>query len=143
MDVGRLKPRPVPDDLAQLFWDGIADHQLVIQRCRVCRNYVHPPYPECTNCRSGDLTFEPVSGRGTIFERTIVESPIVVGFEDDVPYACLFVELDEQPGLLVAGNLVDAAPHEARIGRPVEVVFRQQSDGFTLPGFKLVDESSE
>jgi uncharacterized OB-fold protein len=113
-----------------------------MQRCRACKNYVHPPYPECTNCRSGDLTFEPVSGRGVIFERAVVESPVVVGFEDDVPYACLFVELDEQAGLLVAGNLVDAAPYEARIGRPVEVVFREESDGFTLPAFKLLGEGS-
>jgi hypothetical protein len=51
-----------------------------------------------------------VSGCGTIFERAIVESPVVVGFENDVPYACLLVELEEQPDLLIAGNLVDAAP---------------------------------
>jgi len=42
---------------------------------------------------------------------------------------------------LVAGNLVDAPPYEARIGRPVEVVFREESDGFTLPMFKLVGEA--
>jgi uncharacterized OB-fold protein len=141
-DTRALKPRPVPDDLTQPFWDGVAAHKLVIQRCRDCQTYVHPPYPECTGCRSSDLTFEPVSGRGVIFERVIVASPVVVGFEDDVPYACLFVELAEQPGLLVAGNLVDAAPDEAEIGRPVEVVFRQDTDGFTLPLFKLVGASS-
>jgi uncharacterized protein len=140
-DTRALRPRPVPDDLTQPFWDGVADHKLVMQRCRDCRTYVHPPYPECTNCRSSDLTFEPVSGRGVIFERAIVTSPVVVGFEDSVPYACLFVELAEQPGLLVAGNLVDAAPDEAEIGRPVEVVFRQDIDGFTLPVFKLVGKS--
>ena len=40
----------------------------------------------------------------------IVESPVVIGFEDDVPYAFLLVELAEQEELLVAGNLVDAEP---------------------------------
>ncbi|MGO8863570.1 MAG: Zn-ribbon domain-containing OB-fold protein [Acidimicrobiales bacterium] len=137
-----LKPRPVPDGLAQPFWNGVSEHRLVIQRCRACKSYVHPPYPECTSCRSGDLTFEPVSGRGIIFERVIVESPVVVGFEDDVPYVCLFVELDEQAELLVAGNLVDAAPYEAQIGCAVEVVFREESDGFILPTFKLVGNVS-
>jgi uncharacterized OB-fold protein len=77
-----------------------------------------------------------------IFERSIVVSPVVVGFGDDVPYACLFVELDEQAGLLVAGNLVDAEPDEARVGRRVEVVFRAEADGFVLPMFKLVDRNS-
>lgn len=136
-----LRPRPVPDELSQPFWDGVSTHKLVIQRCRSCMNYVHPPYPECTRCRSSDLTFEPVSGRGTIYERVIVESPVVTGFEDDVPYAFLLVELAEQEELLVAGNLVDAGPYEGRIGRPVEVVFRQDYDGFTLPLFRLVEES--
>jgi uncharacterized OB-fold protein len=135
-----LKPRPVPDQLSQPFWDGVIAHNLVIQRCQNCKNYVHPPYPECTRCRSGDLTFEPVSGRGTIYERVIVESPVVIGFEDDVPYAFLLVELAEQEELLVAGNLVDAAPYEGRIGRPVEIVFRKEEDGFTLPSFRLVGE---
>jgi uncharacterized OB-fold protein len=138
-----LRPRPVPDDLTQPFWDGVARHELVLQRCRTCGFYVHPPYPECTQCRESDLAFEAVSGRGTIFERSIVESPVVVGFEDAVPYACLFVELDEQPGLLVAGNLVDAAPEEAQIGRRVDVVFRDEPDGFTLPMFTLIDERPE
>lgn len=141
-DARGLRPRPVPDDLTEPFWEGVAAHQLVMQRCRDCHTYVHPPYPECTSCRSSDLTFEPVSGRGVIFERVIVASPVVIGFEDDVPYACLFVELAEQPGLLIAGNLVDAGPEQAEIGRPVEVVFRQDKDGFTLPQFKLVGTSS-
>ena len=77
-----------------------------------------------------------------IFERAVVESPVVVGFEDDVPYACLFVELIEQAGLLVAGNLVDAAPYQANIGRPGRSGVREESDGFILTGFKLVGEAS-
>jgi len=101
---------------------------------------MHPPYPECTRCRASDLTVEAVSGQGVIFERAIVESPVVVGFTGDVPYACLLVELDEQPGLLIAGNLVDFPPDEAVVGRRVEVVFRDESDGFTLPMFRLVQE---
>jgi uncharacterized protein len=133
----------VPDELSRPFWAGVADHKLVIERCQVCGNYVHPPYPECTRCRAGDLAFEPVSGQGNIYERVIVESPVVVGFEDDVPYAFLLVELDEQEGLLVAGNLVDAEPYEARIGRPVEVIFRPDHDGFTLPLFKLVEDPEQ
>jgi uncharacterized OB-fold protein len=131
------RPRPIPNDLTRPFWDGVAAHKLVIQRCRACKRYTHPPYPECASCRSSDFTFEAVSGRGSIFERVIVEAPVVVGFENDVPYACLLIELVEQPELLIAGNLVGATPYQARIGRPVRVVFRQESDGFTLPAFEL------
>ena len=141
-DTRALRPRPVPDDLSRPFWDGVADHKLVIQRCRDCQTYVHPPYPECTSCRSSDLNFEPVSGRGVIFERVIVASPVVVGFEDDVPYACLVIELEEQPELLVAGNLDGAkSPYDATIGHPVEVTFKEDVDGFTLPYFRLTGGS--
>jgi uncharacterized OB-fold protein len=138
-----LRPRPALDELSQPFWDGVARHELVLQRCAACRNFQHPPYPECMACRSRDLTFDAVSGRGTIFTRSIVESPVVIGFQDAVPYACLFVELVEQPGLLVAGNLVDAGPYEARVGCPVELVFREEPDRFTLPMFKLVERGAK
>ena len=134
-----LKPRPAPDALERPFWEGIAERQLRIQHCRACRTWVHPPYPECTGCRASDFDFESVSGRGRIFQRVIVESPVVVGFEGEVPYACLVVELEEQSELLVAGRLVEAGPHEAVIGRRVELVFREESDGFTLPVFRLAD----
>lgn len=139
-DIGRLRPRPVPDEYSRAFWDGAANGILVLQRCRSCGHFIHPPFPECTDCRSGDLGFEAVRGTGTIFERVIVESPVVVGFEDAVPYACLLVELDEQPRLLMAGNLVDAAPEEALVGRRVRTVFRAEADGFVLPQFALTGE---
>ena len=104
-----MRPRPDITPLTQPFWDGAAQGRLVLQRCRACGHYDHPPFPECTQCRSADSAFEPVSGAGTIFQRCIVASPVVAGFEERIPYACLAVELDEQRGLLVVGNLVDNA----------------------------------
>ena len=48
-----------------------------------------------------------------------------------LPYVNLWVELDEQPFLLVIANLLEAAPEEAAIGRAVEVVFQSISDQVT------------
>jgi uncharacterized OB-fold protein len=64
-------------------------------------------------------------------------SPVVPGFEGAVPYACVVVELDEQPELLVAGNLVGADPTEAVIGRRVEVAFETFADDVALAMFRL------
>lgn len=136
-----MRPRPDITPLTQPFWDGAAQGRLVLQRCRACGHYDHPPFPECTRCRSAETAFEPVSGRGTIFERCIVASPVVAGFEERLPYACLAVELDEQRGLLVVGNLVEAPPAEAVIGRRVEVVFEDSGEGFVLPMFRLQEEA--
>ena len=143
-DVVSLRPRPLVDERSAPFWDGVARGELVIERCRACGHYVHPPFPECTRCRASHFEFVTVCGRGRIFERTIVTSPVVVGFEDRVPYVCLFVELEEQSELLVAGNLVDSPAREAVVGRAVEVVFREDElDGFVLPMFRLaVEEAS-
>lgn len=137
-----VRPRPEITPLTQPFWDGARQGRLVLQRCRACGHYDHPPFPECTRCRSADTGFEAVSGRGTIYQRCIVASPVVAGFEDRIPYTCLAVELDEQPGLIVVGNLVDAAPTEAKIGRRVEVVFEDAGEGFVIPVFRLQPEEN-
>jgi uncharacterized protein len=134
------RPRPAPDALSKPFWDGVAEGMLVIQRCNACEHYIHPPFPECTACRSSDLGYSRVSGRGAIHQRAIVEAQVVSGFEADVPYACLIVELEEEPGLLVAGNLVGADPYAAVIGRPVTVTFVARPDGVVLPAFELTAE---
>jgi uncharacterized protein len=132
-----LRPRPVIDPLSQAYWDGVARSELVIEKCRACGHHIHPPFPECTSCRSNDIDFVAVSGRGRIHQRAIVETPVVPGFEHEVPYVCLTVELDEEPGLIVLGNLIGAPPYEAVIGRSVEVVFITEADGFVRPVFQL------
>ena len=88
------------------------------------------------------MTFVSVSGRGIIHARSIVEAPVVIGFEEDVPYVCLVVELAEQKGLLLASNLIVADPYEARIGRPVELAFHTDPDGFIRPIFVLTEEAA-
>ena len=54
-----------------------------------------------------------------------------------MPYASIIVELDEAPGALLAGNLLDAPYTEAKVGRRVEVVFETLNDDITLPQFRL------
>ena len=47
------------------------------------------------------------------------------------------VELDEAPGALLAGNLLEAPYTEAKVGRRVEVIFEKLNDEITLPQFCL------
>lgn len=47
-----------------------------------------------------------------------------------VPYVIAIVELDEQPGLRIAANIVDCQPDSVHVGLPVAVRFeRQDLDG--------------
>jgi uncharacterized OB-fold protein len=58
-------------------------------------------------------------------------------FAAAVPYASIIVELDDAPGALMAGNLLEVPYTEAKVGRRVEVVFQKLNDDFALPQFRL------
>ena len=84
-----------------------------------------------------DLQFEAVSGQGAIYSYTIMHHTGDKRFAPAVPYASVIVELDDAPGALLAGNLLDAPYTEATVGRRVEVVFEPLNDDITLPQFRL------
>ena len=130
------KPMPRPDELTQPFWDAAKEHRLAIQKCKGCGYYNHPPKPLCDKCSSENLAFETVSGRGTIYSFTVMHQKNVPGFEAEIPYVNVLVELEEQPKLLMITNLRGAGPKEVKVGMPVEVVFEKVNDEITLPQFK-------
>lgn len=132
------KPVPVADELSQPFWDAAKEHRLAIQRCAECGYRNHPPRPTCDRCSSQRLEFAPVSGRGTIYTFTVMHQPSVAGFEDEVPYINIVVELEEQPMLFMVSNLPHAEIDRIRIGRPVEVWFEDRGSGLVLPQFRPV-----
>lgn len=133
------KPRPRADDLTRPFWDAARAGRLVIQRCAGCGYYNHPPKPLCDRCSATDLAFQPVSGRGTVYSYTVMHQRNVAGFEADVPYVNLIVELAEQPLLCLISDLPGAEAGRVAIGRPVEVFFERVSDEVSLPKFRLID----
>ena len=132
------KPVPAPDELTQPFWDASREGRLDIQRCGSCGYYNHPPKPLCDNCGSEDLGFEPVSGKGKIYSYTLMRQRNVQGFEDNLPYLNIIVELDEQPMLFMITNFVGGGPEDVKIGQAVEVMFEKVSEDIFLPQFKLV-----
>jgi uncharacterized protein len=134
----REKPIPVTDELSQPFWDAAKQHRLVIQRCGECRYYNHPPRPVCERCSSQRLEFATVSGRGTIYTFTVMHQPSVAGFEDEVPYITIVVELAEQPLLFMVSNLPYAEKDKIRIGGRVEVRFEKRGLELVLPQFRAV-----
>jgi len=132
------KPLPAADDLSKPFWGAARQHRLVVQRCRDCGYFNHPPRPACDACQSQQLQFEPVSGRGTIYSFTIMHQPNIAGFEDQIPYVNILVELEEQPLLFMVSNLPGAEKDKVCIGGRVEVYFEDVNDEITLPQFRLV-----
>jgi len=132
------KPLPAVDELSQPFWDAAKQHRLVVQRCQECGYFNHPPRPACDACQSQQLQFEPVSGRGTIYSFTVMHQPNIAGFEDQIPYVNILVELEEQPLLFMVSDLTGAEKDQVRIGGQVEVYFEDANDEITLSRFRLV-----
>jgi hypothetical protein len=91
----------------------------------------------CPTCRSEALGPSEVTGRGKVYSWSVMHSGGNPGFEDKLPYAVLVVELDEQPGLITIGNLVDGTAADLAVGTPVEVCFEQVAEDVTLPQWRL------
>jgi uncharacterized OB-fold protein len=84
------------------------------------------------------MGWKQVSGAGVIYGYTVMHQPLVSGFEEAVPYNVIAVELDEQPGLLLTGNLIGDASVAPKVGSRVELVYEEIAEGFMLPQFHLV-----
>jgi uncharacterized OB-fold protein len=128
------RPVPVVDESTAPYWEAARREILAILRCSDCGRRRNPPSPVCPGCFSEAAEWQPVSGRGTVHQFTILRQPRVRGFEGAVPYAVVVVELDEQPMLLFVANLVGVDAGAARIGMRVQVTFEHHDD-FVLPQF--------
>ncbi len=123
------RPSPIPDSTmreTREFWAGAARGELRIPRCASpdCRHYEWYPRELCSLCGAGDLRWETVSGRGTLFSWAVVERALYAPFADKVPYVTGLVALEEDPAVRIVTNIVDCDPSRLEIDMPVRAVFR-------------------
>ena len=138
-----MRPVPVPDEESAPFWEATAAHVLTAARCSRCGTYSMPPDVVCRYCHSSDpaFTFEPVSGRGSIRSWTVMRQSFLPGFDDDVPFVLVDVELDEQRDLRMIGRLLDGPDVPLRVGDRVRVAFEDLPSGVAIPAFELEPHS--
>ncbi len=126
------RPAPIPDaslEETREFWAGAARGELRIPRCATpaCRHYEWYPRATCSACGGGNLRWETVSGRGTLFSWAVVERALFAPFADKVPYVTGLVALDEDPAVRIVTMIVDCDPFRLEIDMPVRAVFRELS----------------
>ncbi len=137
------RPAPRPDPLTEPFWSAVASGNLKIQRCGGCDTYFHPPVGMCPGCLRCDLGFSAVSGKGTLYSFTATHSGARhPAFAERMPYIVALVELVEQPGLLLFGNLSENEPDELRIGMPVVFYPELREDDVVVAEFRLDSDSA-
>ena len=139
MESGWLLP-DLDEPTTAPFWEGAARGELVVQTCAACGRWRMPPRPMCPYCQSVAVRWEPTSGRGRIWSYIVSHPPLLPAYAEKAPYNAIVVELDEDPSIRFAGNLVASAggdineidPATITIGEPVHVVFHRIDD-VTLP----------
>lgn len=126
------RPRPVINRDNAGFWEGVADHQLLIQRCTGCGTLRFPWLPGCGGCGSPEWDTVAASGAGTVFSYVVMHHPPFPAF--DPPYAVGLIELAE--GVRIVSNITGVPYDEVRIGMPVELEFLRADDELELPVFR-------
>ncbi|MEV6757726.1 OB-fold domain-containing protein [Streptomyces sp. NPDC051214] len=129
------RPRPVINRDNEGFWEGVARHQLLIQRCGGCKALRFPWLPGCNAC--GSLTWDTVeaSGEGTVYSYVVMHHPPFPAF--DPPYAVGLIDLAE--GVRMVSNVVGVPSDKVRIGQPVRLEFQQVDAELELPVFRAVE----
>ncbi len=129
------KPRPRPQDpVEQEFWERCQSGRLHFQRCSACHVWRHLPRYMCARCGSPEFTWEPSSGKGTLFSWTVTHQALHPAFAADLPFVAAVVELEE--GVRMATRLVDWDPEHVALDMPVELTFEALGEDFRLPVFR-------
>ena len=137
---------PVIDEDSGPFWEAARRGELVMQGCGTCGRVRFPPRPMCPHCQSLDVTWSPMSGRGTIWSFVVPHPPLLPAYAELAPYNVVVVALDEEPTIRLVGNLVESEegeinevdPATIEIGQPVRAVFQRINEDVALPRWVLV-----
>ncbi|MET8679050.1 OB-fold domain-containing protein [Streptomyces sp. NPDC004647] len=139
------RPRPVINRDNAGFWEGVARHWLLIQRCGGCATLRFPWLPGCNSCGSAEWETVEASGAGTVYSYVVMHHPQFPAFSasDDAspgraaPYAVGLIQLAE--GVRVISNITGVPHDKVRIGMPVELEFLGVDEELTLPVFRSAD----
>ncbi len=131
------RPLPVVDDFNRPYWEAGAAGVLRLTECANCHALLHPPQPVCRYCRSEDIGWRDVSGRGVVVGVTINHHQWDPKFPP--PFAIATIALEEDPRARIISNIVDVAVDEVRVGMRVRARFEHHEDVW-IPLFVPLDE---
>ncbi|MEV6590316.1 Zn-ribbon domain-containing OB-fold protein [Streptomyces acidicola] len=110
------------DAFTRTYWDAAAEGRLLLRRCGACGRAHHYPREFCPHCWSEDVTWEPASGRATLYTWSVVHRNDLPPFGERTPYVAAVVDLAEGPRMMT--EVVECGESELRVGMDLEVTFR-------------------
>lgn len=132
-------PRPIPEPtpVSRPFWDGLAQHRILVQFSPSLQRYVFYPRTLAPGTLADDLEWREIDGAGTLYTFTIARRPTGPPWADATPQLLAVVQWDVGPKIsteLVGFNTQDPRDLAAiRIGMRVRPVFYDLPEaGITL-----------
>ncbi len=120
---GLPAPMASPDGLDTPYYEAVARHELVVQKCNSCGTYQWGPEWVCHQCRSFDIGWEKVEPRGKIYSWERAWYPVHPAVAESLPYLVVLVELPHAGNVRMIGNLLGDATEPVVIGSDVAAVF--------------------
>lgn len=131
---GYLKPLPRIDERNRAHWDGAREGRLMIQACSDCGALRYPFSKLCPHCHGTNSQWKQASGKGEVWSWCVFHRAYFKGFESELPYNVVLIELDE--GLKIYSNIVGVANESLRVGMRVRAVFETATEAVTLVKFE-------
>ncbi|MPY45323.1 Zn-ribbon domain-containing OB-fold protein, partial [Streptomyces phyllanthi] len=105
--------RPEADAFTRAFWDAAAEGRLLLRRCGDCGRAHHYPREFCPHCWSGEVAWEPASGRATLYTWSVVHRNDLPPFGERTPYVAAVVDLAEGPRMMT--EVVECGEGQLRV----------------------------
>ena len=117
--------RPPFNKEAAPYWEATAEGRLVLPVCDACSHHIWYPRSWCPVCGSDSVTWTEMSGRGTVYARTILYKGMGP-WAAATPYVGTYVELAEGPRILT--NVITDDPTSIDVGMAVQATFVPVAD---------------
>jgi uncharacterized OB-fold protein len=119
-------------------WRAARGGRLLMPLCPACDHWCWPPAAACPVCQ-GPIEWRECSGHGRLLTFSVVRRAVQPEWQDEVPYAVGFVQLDE--GCRLLSNILGADPAELACGMRLRCEFVETSDPeLGLPVFRPAAE---
>lgn len=131
---------PIPtwdaDELQKPYWTGLQEGVIRVQQCAQCQTWQWGPEWMCHECRSFNMIWTQIEGKGRIYSWTRVWHPVHPALADRGPYLAVLVEFPDAGNIRMVGNLLGDAQQSVTIGTPVRAVFEHHPNA-EVPHSKL------
>jgi uncharacterized OB-fold protein len=105
------------------FFAHASNGRLAFPRCESCGCFHWYPMPRCPHCRSAEIAWQRIAGRGEIFSFTAVRHAFDKSRRDQLPYVVALITFADAPGVRFITNIVEVDASKLAIGDVVEPVF--------------------